>query len=42
MFAPWNWISGRIGEQPIISERAAVFNDDTIPGVKEIKFIYTI
>ncbi len=42
MFAPWRWISLGIGEKSIISERAAIFSNDALPGVKEIKFIYTM
>jgi hypothetical protein len=40
MFVPWSWISRLISDKPVITERAAIFSDDAVVGVKEIKFIY--
>ncbi len=42
MFVPWSWISRLISDKPVITERAAIFSDDAVVGVKEIKFIYAM
>ena len=42
MFVPWSWVSRSISDKPVITERATLFSDDNVPGIKEIKFIYTI
>ena len=42
MFVPWRWISRRMDDKPVITEKAALYSDDTAAGVKEIKFIYNI
>jgi hypothetical protein len=46
MFAPWKWISPKLDDKPVISERAILFNSESDAGlgqsVKEIKFVYAM